>query len=113
MCCGVIQCCIACPQTKSRLREMISKIELWHWSLRYVEGNFGTGLVAFFTFIKWLLYLNLFTCALLAVFILVPQIFLVHSKVIHNTFFCSLMLISNLVCVRACVRVCFPNITNN
>lgn len=67
-------------QTKSRLREMISKIELWHWSLRYVEGNFGTGLVAFFTFIKWLLYLNLFTCVLLTVFILVPQIFLVHSK---------------------------------
>ncbi|KAK8383888.1 hypothetical protein O3P69_015973 [Scylla paramamosain] len=67
-------------QTKSRLREMISKIELWHWSLRYVEGNFGTGLVAFFTFIKWLLYLNLFTCVLLGVFILVPQIFLVHSK---------------------------------
>lgn len=67
-------------QTKSRLREMISKIELWHWSLRYVEGNFGTGLVAFFTFIKWLLYLNLFTCVLLGVFILVPQIFLLHSK---------------------------------
>ncbi|KAG0719287.1 Transmembrane channel-like protein 7 [Chionoecetes opilio] len=67
-------------QTKSRLREMISKIELWHWSLRYVEGNFGTGLVAFFTFIKWLLYLNLFTCVLMAVFILVPQIFLLHSK---------------------------------
>lgn len=74
--------CLLFPQTKSRLREMISKIELWHWSLRYVEGNFGTGLVAFFTFIKWLLYLNLFTCVLLTVFILVPQIFLVHSKVI-------------------------------
>ncbi|XP_042227010.1 transmembrane channel-like protein 7 isoform X2 [Homarus americanus] len=67
-------------QAKNRLREMISKIELWHWSLRYVEGNFGTGLVAFFTFIKWLLYLNLFTCGLLAVFILVPQIIFTHPK---------------------------------
>ncbi|XP_069973273.1 transmembrane channel-like protein 7 isoform X2 [Penaeus vannamei] len=67
-------------QAKNRLREMISKIELWHWSLRYVEGNFGTGLVAFFTFIKWLLYLNLFTCVLLAVFILLPQIVLIHPK---------------------------------
>lgn len=67
-------------QAKNRLREMISKIELWHWSLRYVEGNFGTGLVAFFTFIKWLLYLNVFTCVLLAVFILVPQIVLAHPK---------------------------------
>lgn len=51
-----------------------------------MEGNFGTGLVAFFTFIKWLLYLNLFTCVLLTVFILVPQIFLVHSKVISPLF---------------------------
>nr|WCO13212.1 transmembrane channel-like protein [Astacus leptodactylus] len=67
-------------QAKNRLREMISKIELCYWSLRYVEGNFGTGLVAFFTFIKWLLYLNLFTCVLLAVFILVPQIVLTHPK---------------------------------
>ncbi|XP_071517218.1 transmembrane channel-like protein 7 isoform X2 [Panulirus ornatus] len=67
-------------QAKSKLREIISKVELWHWSLRYVEGNFGTGLVAFFTFIKWLLYLNLFTCGLLAVFILVPQILLKHPK---------------------------------
>ncbi|XP_064105571.1 transmembrane channel-like protein 7 isoform X3 [Macrobrachium nipponense] len=67
-------------QAKSRLKEMISKIELWHWSLRYVEGNFGTGLVAFFTFIKWLLYLNLVTCVLLTLFILVPQIILKHPE---------------------------------
>ncbi|KAK7073560.1 TMC domain, partial [Halocaridina rubra] len=67
-------------QARSRLKEMISKIELWHWSLRYVEGNFGTGLVAFFTFIKWLLYLNLFTCVLMTVFILVPQIILKHPE---------------------------------
>ncbi|KAK3869181.1 hypothetical protein Pcinc_025501 [Petrolisthes cinctipes] len=66
--------------TKSRLREIIKKVELWHWSLRYVEGNFGTGLVAFFTFIKWLLYLNLFTCILLTVFIILPEIFLKHPK---------------------------------
>ncbi|XP_068215460.1 transmembrane channel-like protein 7 [Palaemon carinicauda] len=67
-------------QARSRLKEMISKIELWHWSLRYVEGNFGTGLVAFFTFIKWLLYLNLVTCVLLTLFILVPQIILKHPE---------------------------------
>lgn len=61
---------------------MIKKVELWHWSLRYVEGNFGTGLVAFFTFIKWLLYLNLSTCILLTVFIILPEIFFKHPKVL-------------------------------
>ncbi|XP_076063938.1 transmembrane channel-like protein 7 isoform X2 [Oratosquilla oratoria] len=67
-------------QMKNRLREIVSKVELWYGSLRYVEGNFGTGLVAFFTFIKWLLYLNIFTFILIAVFILVPQIVFKHPE---------------------------------
>ncbi|RXG57760.1 Transmembrane channel-like protein 7 [Armadillidium vulgare] len=59
---------------KMQLKEFVSKIGLWKGSLKYVEGNFGTGLVAFFTFIKWLLFLNIFSSALIILFIIVPQV---------------------------------------
>lgn len=56
--------------------ETYAKMELWRHSMKEVEGDFGTGVVAYFLFIKWLLFLNLGVCALMVVFIALPAVFL-------------------------------------
>lgn len=63
-------------QTKSRLLEIYDKMELWKGNLKTIEGYFGTGVVAYFLFIKWLLFLNLFIFALIFLFITLPTILL-------------------------------------
>ncbi|KAK2148517.1 hypothetical protein LSH36_492g03009 [Paralvinella palmiformis] len=37
-------------------------------------GSYGSGVVAYFLFLKWLFILNLIVCLLLAIFVVVPQI---------------------------------------
>lgn len=60
---------------------MYSKLELWKYSLKKIEGNFGTGVVAYFLFMKWLMFLNLtiFSCTFL--FIVLPKILMEHSEI--------------------------------
>jgi len=63
-------------QMKSRWKETNSKLELWHHSLKKIEGTFGTGIVAYFLFIKWLMFLNLFIFLLILFFIIIPTLVL-------------------------------------
>lgn len=61
---------------KSRSKEYIHKIELWKNAMRNIEGNFGTGVVAFFFFLKWLFFLNFFIFSIVFIFISLPSIVL-------------------------------------
>ncbi|KAL9956729.1 hypothetical protein ACROYT_G038252 [Oculina patagonica] len=45
--------------TTSSISEWIQDIELWKGHLKEVEGRFGNGVLSFFVFLKWLLFLNL------------------------------------------------------
>lgn len=49
-------------------------MELWRYSLKKIEGNFGTGVVAFFLFVKWLMFLNLIITLMIVSFIFLPAI---------------------------------------
>lgn len=61
---------------KVSARETYNKLELWRSTLKVIEGNFGTGVVAYFLFIKWLLYLNLVICGLIFFFVIFPTVLL-------------------------------------
>lgn len=61
-------------QFKTRLKETYSKLELWRKSLKKIEGNFGTGVVAYFLFLKWLMFLNLVIFLLIFSFVVLPTI---------------------------------------
>lgn len=61
---------------KVSVRETYNKLELWRSTLKVIEGNFGTGVVAYFLFIKWLLYLNIVICALIFGFVILPTLLL-------------------------------------
>ncbi|XP_046491412.1 transmembrane channel-like protein 7 [Neodiprion pinetum] len=67
-------------QFRVRLKETYSKMELWHHSLKKIEGNFGTGIVAYFLFLKWLMFLNVLLFLLILAFILLPTILMVAPE---------------------------------
>lgn len=60
--------------------EYLTKMELWRSSLKKIEGNFGTGVVAYFVFLRWLMILNLLIFSIIFVFIILPQLVLVEPK---------------------------------
>lgn len=60
--------------------EYLIKMELWRSSLKKIEGNFGTGVVAYFVFLRWLMILNLLIFSIIFVFIILPQLVLVEPK---------------------------------
>ncbi|XP_071642046.1 transmembrane channel-like protein 7 [Temnothorax longispinosus] len=66
----------AWQQFRIRMKEAYSKMELWNDSLKKIGGNFGMGIVAYFLFIKWLLYLNLLLFAIIFLLIVLPAIVL-------------------------------------
>ena len=60
--------------------EYLTKMELWRTSLKKIEGNFGTGVVAYFVFLRWLMILNLLIFSIIFVFIILPQLILIEPK---------------------------------
>lgn len=59
---------------KKKYSAWMTKMELWHNSLKKIEGHFGTGVVAFFFLIRWLAFLNLSVYILIFIFIVLPQL---------------------------------------
>jgi TMC domain. len=72
-------------QMKSRWKETYLKLELWRHSLKRIEGNFGTGIVAYFLFIKWLMFLNLFIFLFILLFIIIPTLVLMPQELSGNS----------------------------
>lgn len=65
-----------CQQFHAKWSEWWIKMALWRNSLKTIEGNCGTGVVAYFHFLRWLICLNLSVFILILIFILLPQIIL-------------------------------------
>ncbi|XP_017876780.1 transmembrane channel-like protein 7 [Ceratina calcarata] len=63
-------------QFRIRMKEAYSKMELWNNSLKTIGGNFGMGIVAYFLFIKWIMYLNVLLFAIMFLFTVIPSILL-------------------------------------
>lgn len=61
-------------QLRSQWKETYSKLELWKNSLKEIEGNSGTGVVTYFQFIKWLMFLNIAIFSLMFLFVILPTI---------------------------------------
>ncbi|CAH0718602.1 unnamed protein product, partial [Brenthis ino] len=59
-----------------RFTEIVGKLELWQTSLREIEGKFGTGVVSYFLFLRWLLFLNLIISILVIFFLILPTLLL-------------------------------------
>lgn len=64
---------------KIRRKELYKTVQLWRQCLRSIEGKFGTGVVTFFMFIKWLMFLNLTVSMIILCFLIVPALLVQES----------------------------------
>lgn len=65
-----------CQQFQAKWSEWLLKMELWRTSINKIEGNCGTGVAAYFQFLRWLILLNLSVFILILIFIVLPQVIL-------------------------------------
>ncbi|XP_055919049.1 transmembrane channel-like protein 7 [Eupeodes corollae] len=70
----------AWQQLHTKWTEVLTKMGLWRSSLKKIEGSFGTGVVAYFLLLRWLMFLNLVIFFLIFIFIIIPHVFLVHPN---------------------------------
>ncbi|XP_031555881.1 transmembrane channel-like protein 7 [Actinia tenebrosa] len=56
------------------IKEFFQDIELWKGHLKQVEGRFGNGVLSYFLFLKWLMFLNLFLFVLVFSFTGIPTL---------------------------------------
>lgn len=67
--------------------------------MREIEGKFGTGVVSYFLFLRWLLFLNLAISTLIIIFLIVPKTVLIENNLncdfINTTDCCSLYYFEN------------------
>ncbi|CAG4993104.1 unnamed protein product [Colias eurytheme] len=75
--------------------EIMGKLELWQSALREIEGKFGTGVVAYFLFLRWLFFLNIAISLFVIFFLILPKVLLVENTLIctedynNSTICCS------------------------
>lgn len=56
------------------LKECIYSLELWRGHLKDIEGQFGSGVVSYFVFLRWLMFLNLFVFLIEFGFVSLPTL---------------------------------------
>uniref|UniRef100_H3B367 Transmembrane channel-like protein n=1 Tax=Latimeria chalumnae TaxID=7897 RepID=H3B367_LATCH len=60
---------------KESLFEFFHSLSLWNKTLKDISGKFGTSVVSYFLFLRWLLLSNVFAAFILFGFITIPQFF--------------------------------------
>ncbi|ELU09265.1 hypothetical protein CAPTEDRAFT_216997, partial [Capitella teleta] len=60
-------------KTKLQIREVSSLFEIWRGSFKTVEGNFGSSVLSYFVFVKWLFLLNIISMVIILATIVLPQ----------------------------------------
>lgn len=62
-----------CKNRYSEVKEFLNSYELWRQHFKEIEGSFGNGVLSYFTFLKWLLLLNVYIFILILCFVIIPQ----------------------------------------
>ncbi|XP_028413133.1 transmembrane channel-like protein 7 [Dendronephthya gigantea] len=71
--------------TKQSINEGIHAMELWKGHLKEVEGQFGNGVLSFFLFLKWLLFLDILIFIIQFCFISIPKLTYPEPDLPSNT----------------------------
>uniref|UniRef100_A0A8C8RRK5 Transmembrane channel-like protein n=1 Tax=Pelusios castaneus TaxID=367368 RepID=A0A8C8RRK5_9SAUR len=77
-----INCCTQClhrmtlsyQRFKNGLSEFLNLLQLWQKTLKVIGGKFGTSVLSYFVFLKWLLTFNIFSFLVNFSFITIPQL---------------------------------------
>ncbi|XP_054445635.1 transmembrane channel-like protein 5 [Pteronotus mesoamericanus] len=74
-------CCTQClnsfslayRRSKNCLSELLNSISLWQKTLKVIGGKFGTSVLSYFNFLRWLLKFNIFSFIVTFSFLTIPQ----------------------------------------
>jgi len=70
----------------SRFQDAIHNLELWRSDLKEVEGQFGSGVVSYFNFLRWLVFLNLLIFILEFGIVVLPTVIICSKELpVNNT----------------------------
>ncbi|XP_013380167.1 transmembrane channel-like protein 7 isoform X2 [Lingula anatina] len=61
---------------KVRFKDALSNLEVWRGSFKEVEGHFGTGIMSYFRFVKWIFFLNVYIAVITFCVITLPHLIL-------------------------------------
>ncbi|KAK3091066.1 hypothetical protein FSP39_016869 [Pinctada imbricata] len=64
----------AVHQAKLQIRQFRDRFTIWSGTLKEVEGKYGTAVMTYFRFIKWLMFLNLYVMVIMFCVITVPYL---------------------------------------
>ncbi|XDA89029.1 hypothetical protein R6Z07F_018657 [Ovis aries] len=88
-----LNCCAQCLNSislayrrfKNNLSELLSSISLWQKTLKVIGGKFGTSVLSYFNFLKWLLKFNIFSFIVTFSFIIIPQLTVMEKNRLQFT----------------------------
>ncbi|XP_004855863.1 transmembrane channel-like protein 5 isoform X1 [Heterocephalus glaber] len=72
-------------RSKNSLSDLLSSISLWQKALKVIGGKFGTSVLSYFNFLRWLLKFNIFSFALNFSFIIIPQLTVAERNTLQFT----------------------------
>lgn len=86
-------CCAQCVnsismayrRSRNSLSELLSSFSLWQKTLKVIGGKFGTSILSYFNFLRWLLKFNIFSFVVTFSFIIIPQLTVAEKNTLWFT----------------------------
>uniref|UniRef100_A0A8C5KTA1 Transmembrane channel-like protein n=1 Tax=Jaculus jaculus TaxID=51337 RepID=A0A8C5KTA1_JACJA len=76
---------LAYRRSKNSLSELLNSISLWQKTLKIIGGKFGTSVLSYFNFLRWLLKFNIFAFVVNFSFIVIPQFTVAERNTLQFT----------------------------
>uniref|UniRef100_A0A7N5P9Q0 Transmembrane channel-like protein n=1 Tax=Ailuropoda melanoleuca TaxID=9646 RepID=A0A7N5P9Q0_AILME len=88
-----LNCCAQClnsisrvyRRSKTSLSELLNSVSLWQKTLKVIGGKFGTSVLSYFNFLKWILKFNIFSFIVTFSFIIIPQFTVAEKNTLQFT----------------------------
>ncbi|KAF5918354.1 hypothetical protein HPG69_011794 [Diceros bicornis minor] len=88
-----LRCCARClnsvslayRRSKNSVSELLNSISLWQKTLKVIGGKFGTSVLSYFNFLRWLLKFNFFSFIVTFSFLIIPQLTMAEKNTLQFT----------------------------
>uniref|UniRef100_A0A673VV77 Transmembrane channel-like protein n=1 Tax=Suricata suricatta TaxID=37032 RepID=A0A673VV77_SURSU len=88
-----LNCCAQClnsfsrayRRSKNSLSELLNYISLWQKTFKVIGGKFGTSVLSYFNFLRWLLKFNIFSFIVTFSFIVIPELTVLEKNTLQFT----------------------------